>query len=205
MLYVCGGKQEAGGGVAGLLSSPGSLPSTPWGEEVTGPSRHSPMTSNALLTPVCEEGQHPSPPHPTPPDTIPRPSYSHYKDWSAHRIRICYSSFPNELFKQLDRVSCVIWKCATRPESPTNVLLSTWKMTSMPTNYGAAKLKVKYISYSDKKKSPSDEQGHKKKKKSNFFLTNFGRYFASSEIISTPASVCAPALTAQAPAWHEEN
>lgn len=47
-----------------LLRSLGSLPTTPWGGEVTGPGRHSPVTSNALLTPVCEEGHRTSSPSP---------------------------------------------------------------------------------------------------------------------------------------------
>lgn len=59
MCYVvCGAKdgkekgREDGGGV--LLLSLGSLPTAPWGGGgVTGPGRHSPVTSKALLTPVC--------------------------------------------------------------------------------------------------------------------------------------------------------
>lgn len=40
-----------------LLCSLGSLPTTPWGKKVAGPGRHTPVTSNALLTPVSKKGQ----------------------------------------------------------------------------------------------------------------------------------------------------
>lgn len=65
---MCGREEGRGGEGRVLLRSPGSLPTAPRGEEVTGPGRHSPMTSNALLTPVCEEGHHtlPPPAHLTP-------------------------------------------------------------------------------------------------------------------------------------------
>lgn len=68
--YVACVEERRGGEGRVLLRSPGSLPTAPWGEEVTGHGRPSPMTSNALLTPVCKEGHHTTPPPPLPPDII---------------------------------------------------------------------------------------------------------------------------------------
>lgn len=44
------------GGV--LLRSPGSLPTAPWGKKKQ-PARRSPVTTNALLTPVCTKDTNP--------------------------------------------------------------------------------------------------------------------------------------------------
>lgn len=55
---VCGGGAVWRGV---LLRSLGSLPTTPRGEEVTGPGGQSPVTSNTLLTPAWKEGHHNTP------------------------------------------------------------------------------------------------------------------------------------------------
>lgn len=67
---VCVWKEEGKGGLGGggVTTLPRVITNCTWGEEVTGPGRHSPMTSIALLTSVCKEGYHTCLP---PPDIMP--------------------------------------------------------------------------------------------------------------------------------------
>lgn len=75
VVCVCGGKEEDEEEGGCYYAPQGHYRPHPWGEEVTGPGRHSPMTSNALLTPGLQGRTPPflpPSPLPFPPDIKPR-------------------------------------------------------------------------------------------------------------------------------------